>query len=232
MTWLGAVQTMSAFTMSQALPLCVVAVSLLITYYIFNVRRSKPARMHDIGCKEPPKYPHKDLILGIDLFLDSTIALRNKRLLNNLKERFDRYGQTFQATWMGRVVFYTCDPKNFQAIHALNPEDYRVKQLRPISILPSFQKGVFGTDGLFWEHTRPLTRPRFSAYDVVDLSVLEVHFQKFLKLIPTDGSAVDLKPLLYKLVSTSIMYSRFERAFVANWCSSQTRRPISCSVNP
>ncbi|TGO61648.1 hypothetical protein BOTNAR_0126g00200 [Botryotinia narcissicola] len=52
----------------------------------------------------------------------------------------------------------------------------------------------------FWEHSRALIRPTFTKSNVANLPAFEVHFQKFLALVPTDGTKVNLKPLLHKLI--------------------------------
>jgi hypothetical protein len=56
-------------------------------------------------------------------------------------------------------------------------------------------------DGPFWDHSRALIRPTFTRANVANLPAFEVHFQRFLRLLPKDGDTVDLKPLLYRLVS-------------------------------
>ncbi|TGO49923.1 hypothetical protein BCON_0196g00150 [Botryotinia convoluta] len=58
-------------------------------------------------------------------------------------------------------------------------------------------------DGPFWEHSRALIRPTFTKSNVANLPAFEVHFQKFLALVPTDGTKVNLKPLLNKLITHS-----------------------------
>ena len=176
---------------------------LLVTFHFANLLQRKRARsrkMAALGCKEPSKYPHKDPILGLDMFFDSMKAIKHLRFLDNFKRRLDQHGQTFQAISMGRVTVFTNDPKNYQAVHALNFSDYGVQPVRRAPTLPFLGEGVFTMDGPFWEQSRALIRPTFTKSNVANLPAFEVHFQKFLELIPTNGSTVDLKPLLYKLV--------------------------------
>ena len=188
----------------------IVAVTVvLVTYYALVLLRSRNARLKIISeheCKAPPKYPHRDPIFGIDLFLDHFKNLKAHRALPAIKERFDRYGQTFQALSMGRVAIWTNDPENFQAVHASNFLDYGVQPLRRKGTLPFLGEGVFTMDGSFWEHSRAIIRPSFTRTNVANLPAFEVHFKKFLDLIPRDGSPVDLKPLLYRLVSLTSFF--------------------------
>ncbi|TGO35880.1 hypothetical protein BHYA_0143g00220 [Botrytis hyacinthi] len=66
-------------------------------------------------------------------------------------------------------------------------------------------------DGPFWEHSRALIRPTFTKSNVANLPAFEVHFQKFLALVPTDGTKVNLKPFLNKLIfytSTEFLFGQ------------------------
>ena len=184
--------------------LVVATVLLLAASYFFTQLqegRSRSHHMKELGCYEPPKYPHKDPLLGLDLFFNNIKNLKARCFLNGFKQRFDKHGQTFRAIAMGKTAVYTNDPKNLQAVHALNFGDYGVQPLRRAPTLPFLGEGVFTMDGPFWEHSRALIRPTFARNNVANLSAFDVHFEMFLKLIPGDGSTVDLKPLLYKLVS-------------------------------
>ena len=192
--------------MIQAFSLGVAALLLLAVYHIASLlqsRHTRSRRIKELGCKEPPKYPHKDPIFGLDLFFDNVRAVKNHRLLETIKQRYEKHGQTFQALAMGKVSIHTNDPRNFQAVHSTSFYDYGVQPIRRAPTLPFLGEGVFTMDGAFWEHSRAMLRPTFTRCNVADLPTFEVHFQKFLKLVPTNGSTVDLKPLLYRLVSES-----------------------------
>jgi cytochrome P450 monooxygenase len=190
--------------MGRSFALSVGAALLLVTYHVLNLLRWRYARsrqMKELGCEEPPKYPHKDHVFGLDLFFDNVKALQNRRFLDSIKENFDKYGQTFEALSLGKIGIHTNDPKNLQAVHALHFSDYGVQPIRRAPALPFLGEGVFTMDGPFWERSRALIRPTFTRSNVANLPAFEVHFQKFLKLIPADGSTLDLQPLLHKLVS-------------------------------
>ncbi|MCJ1232753.1 hypothetical protein MMC14_000707 [Varicellaria rhodocarpa] len=160
---------------------------------------SRRKRLKELGCMEPPDYPHKDPIFGLDVFFDNIKNLKNRRFLDGFKTRFDLYGETFRAIRMGTTSIYTNDPKNYQAVHALQFSDYGVQPLRRDATLPFLGEGVFTMDGPFWEHSREIIRPTFARSNVTNLPAFEAHFRKFLELIPRDSSTVDLKPLLYRL---------------------------------
>ena len=179
-------------------------VVLYTTYHMFGLLQSthsRRKRLKELGCMEPPDYPHKDPIFGLDVFFDNIKNLKNRRFLDGFKTRFDLYGETFRAIRMGTTSIYTNDPKNYQAVHALQFSDYGVQPLRRDATLPFLGEGVFTMDGPFWEHSREIIRPTFARSNVTNLPAFEAHFRKFLELIPRDSSTVDLKPLLYRLVS-------------------------------
>ena len=63
-------------------------------------------------------------------------------------------------------------------------------------------RGIYTTDGPFWEHSRALVKPIFTRAQFADLETLEHYLKQMMDLIPGDGSSVDILPLLSKLVST------------------------------
>jgi cytochrome P450 len=160
------------------------------------IRRQK--KQH--SCQEPPKYPHTDNMFGSDLFRENAEAAKKFVLLDKWTSRYRQYGETFTAIFQGSAAICTVDPTNLQAITTTNFKDYGVQPMRRAATLPFLGEGVFTMDGAFWEHSRALIRPTFSITNIADLPAFEVNLQKFFKLLPSDGSTVDLKPLLCKLV--------------------------------
>lgn len=68
------------------------------------------------GCAEPQKYPHKDPILGLDLFIATGNATKSSSLLSFNSRLFDTYGKTFQYNSWGRTAIRTMQPENIQAV--------------------------------------------------------------------------------------------------------------------
>lgn len=160
------------------------------------------------GCVEAPKYPHKDPILGLDLFLATGNAMKSKSLLPFNYRLFDTHGKTFQYNSWGRPAIRTMQPENIQAILSTSFGDFGVV---PVKAKPSknkkpgtgnalMSKGIFTADGAIWEHARSLIKPTFSRQQITNFPSLEGHFSKLLDLIPRDGSTVDLAPLLKRFV--------------------------------
>lgn len=121
-------------------------------------------------------------------------------LLNTWVNRFQNYGNTFPAKVQTKHAICTVDARDLRTVHALNFTHYGVQPLRQPHTLPFLIEGVFTMDGPFWEHSRALIRPTFTEPNVANLPMFELRFQKYLALVPTDGSKVNLKPLLKKLV--------------------------------
>jgi cytochrome P450 monooxygenase len=178
-------------------------VVVLATCFLFSVLRTRLAiRRHkkQHGCQEPPKYPHTDKIFGSDLFRKNAEAAKKHGLLDRWTSRYRQHGETFTAIFQGSAAICTVDPTNLQAITTTNFKDYGVQPMRRAATLPFLGEGVFTMDGPFWEHSRALIRPTFSMTNIANLPTFELNLQKFFKLLPSDGSTVDLKPLLCKLV--------------------------------
>lgn len=180
-------------------------VLVLFFYYLLTaaqLRRAhqKQAKLH--GCKPAPKYPHKDPFLGLDFLVDAISNIRKLRFLDGWRNLFRKYGHTFSGNDIGGFAVYTVDPKNLQAVHSLKFQDYGVQPVRRAPTLPFLGEGIFTMDGPVWEHSRALIRTTFARSNIANLPAFEIHFRKFFDLLPRDGSTVDLKPLLYRLVST------------------------------
>jgi cytochrome P450 len=60
-------------------------------------------------------------------------------------------------------------------------------------------KGIFTTDGPFWQHSRSILRPNFDKSLISALDQFEPYVQKLIGRIPKDGSTVDLQDLFHQL---------------------------------
>ena len=180
------------------------ALCLALSYYIYlkiclYLTRSKVIRQN--GCLPPKKLPQKDKIFGLDLYLDIIKQIKAHRRLESIKLRFEEYGNTFQSTSFGTTVISTAEPRNIQAVLATQFRSFGMGPLRLKSLGPFVGKGIFTSDGEFWEHSRALIRPAFARTQIADLNSFEVHVSRLIDLLPKDGSTVDLQPLFGCLVS-------------------------------
>ncbi|KAE8441932.1 hypothetical protein EG329_004140 [Mollisiaceae sp. DMI_Dod_QoI] len=151
------------------------------------------------GCKPPPRHHQRDPFFGLDFFLQSMKASMEHRRMEFMRSLFNKYGQTWQATNFGKEMIFTIDPENIQSVMATDFDSWGLEPLRLPALDPYMGPGVFTTDGPFWAHARAQVKPILSKAQFSDLSRLEHHFQNFLPLLPRDGIAVDIQPILERL---------------------------------
>ena len=152
------------------------------------------------SCGEPPRYPHKDPIWGLDLFYAQKWAGENGVWLPTSKRLFKENGKTYKINLLGTPMIHTMDPKNIQAAWAINFKDWGLEPFRKGLAVPFFDKGINTTDGDFWHHSRSLIRPTFARTEVANFKSLEKHTDRFMTRIPWDGSTVDVQKLFSCLV--------------------------------
>ncbi|KAL9600904.1 MAG: hypothetical protein Q9219_002839 [cf. Caloplaca sp. 3 TL-2023] len=151
------------------------------------------------GCSAPPKYAHWDPILGYDLFRRTASSIAKGHSFPFEQSLFDKYGKTFQANSWGNTKIYTMDAQNIQVVLKSHFKSFEVGALRERLLSPFMEKSVFTADGAAWAHSRAAIKPVFQRAQVADLAPLAVHVDRFLDLLPVDGSVVDLQPLLKRL---------------------------------
>jgi hypothetical protein len=105
------------------------------------------------GCKPVYRIPQTERIIGYSYFKEQVAAAKDKRFLETLTKRYQKYGSTWSATAMGRVFINTIDPDNIKAILATNFGDFGLGH-RMRTFGPLLGKGIFTTDGAAWEHSR------------------------------------------------------------------------------
>lgn len=190
--------------MSRLLQVGLWAVCALCFLYAYDrLRRNLAYRRAALakGCLEPRLYPHRDPVFGLDLFIAQMKNYKHHRLLEQSCRWVEQCGDTYQTNSLGVASIKTIEPENVQTIFAHNFEDYGLGPLRTDIAGDFMGRGIFTTDGKFWEHSRALVRPIFTKAQFADLNTLKVHVDRFISLIPRDGSTIDLLPLLHRLVS-------------------------------
>jgi cytochrome P450 len=156
------------------------------------------------GCGDLPSYPHKDPILGLDLFFLNMKLLKSGSFMPEVRKRFVwMKHHTFSQILMGNQVINTTDPENIKAMLATQFKDFGMPTIRKNALQPVFGHGIFTTDGKEWETSRSLLRPNFTRSQVGDLETFETHISKLITKIPRDQSTVDLQELFFKLTLDS-----------------------------
>lgn len=168
---------------------------------LLYLRRRKIIR--ERNCQQPPGLRQLDPFFGLDVVFRVFRSFRDQRRNISFKEQFDRYGPTFQSQIYGTTKLFTIEPKNLQSVFSTDSGSWGVQPLRLFFFGPFIGKGIMTTDAEFWEHSRALMRPTFARPQVSNLASYNVHVERLLGLIPTDGSDIDLQPLFARLALDS-----------------------------
>ena len=176
----------------------VMIVVLVVNKGIAYVRMQQA--MSKNGCQPPPKYPHRDPFLGLDMFFDQFSAMKRGDVGKTERERFRKYGKTFQANSWGTRCIHTMEPLNMQAVLAQSFDHFGVEPMRLHVGEPLIGKGVFSTDGAYWRFSRELIKPIFARVQVADLSAIDLYLDQMLGRIPRDGTTIDIQALLKLMV--------------------------------
>ncbi|KAH6431646.1 hypothetical protein HBI14_031820 [Parastagonospora nodorum] len=185
-----------AFLTFQALALA----PLLFVLYQVLQSSLRSYRVKRNGCAEPPHYPHKDPILGLDLFSKYMNAFKAENFLGFNKQMYDTYGRTFKANIMGKTTVRSIDPEVSKAIFATYASRFGLEPLRYGVATHLWGNGIIVVDGERWKHARALMRPSFEVVHLANFDRLRRHVDVFMDLLPMDGSTVDLMPLFLRLI--------------------------------
>ena len=154
------------------------------------------------GCQRPRKYRHRDTIFGYDLIAARKEAVKNGQQMKLVMEQFEEYGKTWAESTFDFKVINTIEVRNIQEVAASSFQDYIKEDRSPFN--PFLGDGILSQDGPKWKHSRNLIKPIFSLAELSDRDLFARHFDRFLDMIPRDGSTIDLLPLLQILVWLSI----------------------------
>ncbi|KAF2398460.1 cytochrome P450 [Trichodelitschia bisporula] len=179
---------------------------LSIIYYAYKhittlQARKRLAAQH--GCQPLMHFvPAHNPLVDFTIMKESIKAARDHTLLSVIQARFQKSANTFGARLIRKPIVATVEPANIKTILSTHFKDYSLGA-RIDSLGPLLGMGIFTTDGAIWAHSRALIRPNFAKDQVADLASFERHMQSLLKLIPRDGSTVDLQSLFFSFTIDS-----------------------------
>jgi cytochrome P450 len=153
----------------------------------------------EYACKEPPRYPNKDPIFGLDVIWKNYTTWKRHNLLPELTSRYRKYGNTYSLIIGGRRVLSTIDPENLKTILSTHFASFDFGPVRTEALKPLLGESIFTVSGPEWQYSRAMIRPNLIKDQFVDaeMSIFEKHFDRLLSIIPKDGSKVDLQPLFF-----------------------------------
>ncbi|KAF2425269.1 cytochrome P450 [Tothia fuscella] len=182
-----------------------VAATLFVSYSYKQITLylSRRKFANENGCKPLRNYyPLKDPVFGIDNIIANVKAAKKSRLLARSYGNFNKYGDTFGSKLFAQKIILTREPQNVKTILSLRFKDFGIGS-RETALGPLLGQGIFTMDGAFWQHSRAMIRPNFARDQVADLEAFERHIQDLWKLIPRDGSTVDLQELFFRFTIDS-----------------------------
>ncbi|KAK5198854.1 hypothetical protein LTR99_007794 [Exophiala xenobiotica] len=195
--------------------LCSVAAASVLYLCICSVstRRRHAAAAKQLGCRPAPTEYNPDR-LGLVTLIKLLRANSKNQVLEYIRGVFDdvslRMNKTvysYDTHILGDRVFFTCDPRNIQAILATQFIDFELGKIRIAAFAPLLGHGIFSADGKQWEHSRALLRPQFSRDQVKDLDLEEKHVQNLLRALPVEAdgwtSTTDIQPLISRFTMDS-----------------------------
>lgn len=185
-------------------------IALYVVYYIYwqlTVGASRRRIIRENGCKPIKKNSEynswTEEIFGIKALLETVRSFRAHNLLETSRARFHRHGNTIKINVLGTSFFDTIEPEILKTMMATKFKDWNLPDRRKSAFVPLLGHGIFTTDGVAWHNSRELLRPNFTRNQVGDLATFELHVSQLIKVIPKDGSTVDLQDLFFRLTIDS-----------------------------
>lgn len=177
--------------------LACVALLLWLAFILSRGYLKRQATIRKHGCKPPPSLTGRETGFGIDpVYLLLNSSRRGSEKLAD-EELFKVMGSTFQTQRFIKPIIQTIDPRNLQAM--FTSDSFGNGPLRQFAFSPLVGVGVMTLDGARHERARTLIRPAFSRALIENEASYNVHVENVLKLLPTDGSTVDLQLLFERL---------------------------------
>ncbi|KAF2870199.1 cytochrome P450 [Massariosphaeria phaeospora] len=162
---------------------------------------AKLARKRKRGCRDPPTFRHSDTIWGLDLFFKTMNAFQGGRYLETHSALFSDFtSKTFESHSFGTTVYQTYDPEVSKAFQSIYCHDFGIEPLRYHVAENLWGNGIVVSDGRKWADARNFIRSSFDIVHTANLERLSHHVDKFMNLLPRDGSTIDLQPSFKRLI--------------------------------
>ncbi|QKX57442.1 uncharacterized protein TRUGW13939_04555, partial [Talaromyces rugulosus] len=203
-----------------ALRLCCLALLLSGWAYLYIQKRyqiqADKAFSQEHGCEPirkrlPYKWP-----LAIDILKYQYDALMQGNLLAYQADYFQRVqvGHTFEVKLLGRIGYFTSNPKNLEAMLQTNFDDWELGSSRN-PLLPMIGRGIFTQDGHHaWKHSRETMRRQFARMQYQDLRLFEGPINDMLAYLQSFTGVIDLQPAFFRFTLATTTSLIFGEPFV------------------
>lgn len=156
------------------------------------------------GCKPMRPLPEletlSNLIVGWKILTENMRAYGKYRMLEHIARRYERLGPTISSKiGFRQKIINSIEPENLKTMLATRFNDWNLAKQRKTALYPLLGHGIFTTDGAAWQRSRDLLRPNFVRSQFGNLKAFEVHIGHLIRLIPRDGSTIDLQELFFRL---------------------------------
>jgi len=153
-------------------------------HYAYKLRQFGKAN----GCKPIIRFPLKDPFLGLDYWWALNQAAKRRRLLDWIREQYQKCGTTYYTRLHITDVISTCDPENLKAMHTTRFEDFAVDNRRELAFLPLLGRhSVLLANGHEWEQKRAMLRPSFSKEQYTNTALYERHVSQLISNVKSAG---------------------------------------------
>ncbi|KAI0974116.1 cytochrome P450 alkane hydroxylase-like protein [Xylaria arbuscula] len=195
-----------------------IAVSVVSVFFVASYRRRRKISANEMSLACLTRHHPLDPILGMDF----QIAIRGD--ISLLHKFHERYGQSFKINpWIVEPSIFTIAPENLKVMSSRD-SDWGIQPARLPAMEHFCGRGFLTTDGLEWRAARQSIRPVFAKSNAVDIGVLRRELNNMCGQIPTDGSTVDLQPLLYVMFLNTSLY------FLMGICPDTESSQAPCST--
>ncbi|PQE07505.1 Cytochrome P450 family protein [Rutstroemia sp. NJR-2017a BBW] len=187
-------------SITSALALAVL-LALIYAYRRISSNRELASTAAYYGCEECPKYPRN---LESELLKARTEASNNGTLMDLYMAQFALYGKIWEENLCGSRIINTMDLRNVQhVISAMTFVDWGKESTAYAE--PFFGRGIFSLNGVEWRHALKVVVPAFSKTEgSLDVDSMVRHVDRFISMIPRDGSTTDIELPLRKLFLDSL----------------------------
>lgn len=177
----------------------VVGVLFLAYSYALN-RTNIAARLKRQGYYRCPHYQHKNILSGSDYPADVAAAAANGIRPEWYREKFARYGKTFETSIWGKRIFQTCDSVNAQALMTASSAQVGAGPSRA-GLLSWLGPGAFTVDGEPWKNAREMLKPVFKKTAISDMKRLDKHLNRLMAELEQERFEVDLQDHFLRMAS-------------------------------
>ena len=154
-------------------------------------------------CRDPPRYPQKDFLLGLDGLREIIAAVKSKCYLQKLHQNYTQHGTTFSKHFLFSSIICTIEPENLKCILSTKFRDYGITSVRKDAFRPFLGENILTADGAEWTHARAKLRPSFSKKQTNDLHMFEVHVNSIVHAIRNrrEEETIDMRDLFLSLTA-------------------------------